>query len=712
LIQLTRNKDTVFKTEKHLRAQQIRNFISRLFLSDTSENEKAFESLCLYFHDDDIVLIYDQLTHHRGMEGVYWLVRYLVATQCPLGFEKLFCLLESDYETVREVAISGIKKLSVEIQAKFLIPKLHSAKKEAVYFAIFQLGELKIQSAVKFLLSFLKESRDERIQAVILEALAKIKDSRAFEPIEQMTYSAHAKVSQAALLAMGPFASLQTLRVIKRCIVSDNIQVRKIAYLAALRSGQEKMENTIVQGLTQETDEQLKKDIFVGVRAIKSYPLFAKILNTAIEAPDVAIRRMAQSVLRRAKSPQLLRWIRQELHKREGRSQELLLRLLSDYNQVALVQREFKEILTDFCINNRNSGSQYLDVCSPPNCPISCTNVNNSNQGHISKLIALDALSRADSSETRQFLIEIIKQNNSFSYAAAISLSHILGRDPWPVVGNMLSLDIKEMAPIIQVFLNFLLCLPEGVIIPAEIEDHVKRLKSAENSAIRYLAVKCYIRTSQKTKLEDYFRIVTTDSEGDVRKVAFQEMVCLLNEEPRGLITILFLGLRKMISFATMSRIFKVVYARDKENLEFILNSLLDWINYYQDHPQEDRMLDDVRLMSLVRNVIEKEQSLFFEFFSEQPWVERNLQLLLKILNTTSADKLKDMNVDFMAKQFHGVSKETKCEFLKFFANLPMRSPEIEKIIFESLTTEEDTALRKEITSALKAWVAKSLSCS
>jgi len=679
-MQLTLNKNPIFKTEKHLREQQIRSFISCLFLSDTAENEKAFESLCLYFHDDDIVLIYDQLTHHRGMEGVYWLVRYLVAIQCPLGFEKLFYLLESGYETVREVVGSGIKKLPTGIQAEFLIPRLHSAQREAVYFAIFQLGELKIRLAVKFLLSLLKESADEQMQVVILEALAKIKDPRAFEPIEQMTYSARAKVSQAALLAMGAFASLQTTRVIKRCIVSNNIQVRKIAYLAVLRCGQEKTEDTIVQGLTQETDEQFKKDILVAVRAIKSYPLFAKILNIALEDRAVAIRRMAQSALRRVKSPQISGWIRQELRKREGRSQELLLRLLADYTQDVLIWRTFKEIL-------------------------------DSNQGHVSKLIALDALSRVDSAATRQFLIGIIEQNNPFAYAAAISLSHILGRDPWSVIGDMLSLDIKEMSSIIQIFLNFLLCLPEGLSMPSEIEDHVKRLKTAENNAIRYLAVKCYMRTSQETKLEDYLRIVTTDNEGDVRKVALQEITRLLNEKPLGLITILSLGLRKIKFFASMSRIFKAVYVRDKENLESILNCLLDWINYYQDHPQEGRLLDDVRLMSLVRNVIEKEQSLFFELFSEQPWTERNLQLLLKILNTTSLDKLKDMNVDFMAKQFHGVSKETKCEFLKFFANLPMRNPKIEEIIFESLTTEEDTVLRKEITSALKAWVAKSLSC-
>lgn len=665
-------------SDRQLRDQQILNLMADLLVSNVQKNEKAFDSLCLCFNPQDIEFIYNQLTHRRGREGRYWLIRYLAVIQCPGGFKKLFTLLEDGDESTREAACLGVKKIVPGVQVAFLVKQLHSAKRDVVCFAIHQLGELKARPAVKSLLSLLAESKDEYIQTAILEALAKIKDVRALERIEEFTYSSHHKVQQAAFLAMGAFASLASAKVINRCQTSNNAEVRRIAYLSGLRFGGVSAEKSIVEGLTHEKDERLKMDILVALRAIKSHPLFLKILNLAIDDPSVSIRTMARSVLRRVKSQRILKWLREKLRTANGGRREWLLRLLVDYSQDVFIQREFRKIL----------------ACSPD---------------PVSRLIALEALSGMDSLEIRQLLVKIIKEDNPFSYAAAISLSRVLTLEHGPVVDDMLSLDIRKMSPIIQIFLNFLLCLPDHLTLPPTTADHVKRLLNTEDNSIRFLAVKCYARTNQETRLQEYFRLVTTDKEANIRNVAFQEMVSFLNNDPQGLISLLTWSLKASKSFSLTHRLFKIVYAREKEILQLIINSLLDLINYYQTHPQEGRMLDDVRLMSLVRSLIGKEQALFLDLLRGRPWTDRNLLLLLKILNTTPLDRLSTMDIDFMAEQFNETAKEIKCEFLKIFANLPTRSPAIEEIIFKSLTAEEDVALRKEITSTLKAWVARSL---
>jgi len=678
---LNQKRNMPFQSDRYIRDKQISNLLQALFLSDVIESEKAFDGLCFYFNEHDIKVVCSQLAYRHGMEGMYWLIRYLVTIQCPMAFEKLFSLLESDDETIREAVCLGIKKLPVDIQAEFLLKNLSSDKKEAVYFAVSQLGELKIQRAVGPLLSHLAEKNDKQLQLTILNALGKIRAARSFFAVEQLTYSDNKKIRQAAFMAVGAFAATHGTMVIKRCLTSENSDVRKIAYLTILRSGKENAEKYVVSGLAQEQDIKLKLDILITIREIKSYQLFSAVLSMATQDPSLTLRTMAASAIRRVKSVRMRGWILREIHSEKKSPREFLLRLLSEYTEAIAIQAEFEKILTH-------------------------------SQDQVIKLIALDAIGYGLCHTARPLLLEMVKRNDDFSYAAAVSLSRMLTLEDFSIVEQILQLDHKEHSLTIQIFLNFLLCLPKGKVLPDTIAGKVNQLTNSDNISIRYLAVKCYAEVWQERELKKYFGIAALDKHVDIRKVAFRAMADHLSEKPYSLVTILSLGLKNPRFFLLCSRLFKTVYMRNTENFQLILQYLLQRINYFQDHPQEGRLLDDVRLMSLIRNLIVKEKFLFFELWREQSWNKRNLFILIKILNATPLGELNGLDVDFMAQQFKDAALETKCEFLRFFANLSNRGPAVEKIIFEALTAEQDAVLRKEITSVLKTWMTRSLTYS
>ncbi len=650
--------------------------LSKLLDAQWQGREEIFTSLCFYFKDYDIETIYRELFRRGDVESIYWLIRYLVFIERPLGFEKLFLLAQDENEIIRKEAASGIARISDRAGEELFLRVMKGRWKDGICFAAGHLGKLRQSRAVIPLLDALeKYSGDEKICLSIIKALGNLRDKRSLSVMEQFADEEEGQVQQEALIALSKITDGFHLKYLRRWLHSDNRRIKEQLYLTLLRQKDKRWEKYIAGGLLREKDESLKSIVLLSLRQIRTEELLRVVFELAASDPSLKVRMMAQSFLREAKSRSHFKWfVRQEGKSPPGRK-ALLFTLLAEYTDEPVTFEIFRQTFL-------TSRDEKL------------------------KLMALRSCGSVKDGRPIPFLMKIIKEDDSYCYAAAISLSDKITPEQWPLVEEILSLTPDRRGLCIQVFLKFLLRIPYGYAFPDGIIKKVDDLAAADSPDIRYLVTRCLSRFHKTETMDRLLRIAGDDRESSVRTAAIEGLIEIVDRYPTVLIPILQQGIHKKMLLPGINRILKGIKG-SAQNFKPILETLLTLIGKHLYPSGEYRKMnrDSRRGMVLLRHHIIKQKQVFLQYLANTRMEDQDLWVLVKVMNATDICRMRGACVDFMARHYKKASLLTKVECLEFFGKMRVKSVCVENAVFEDLSCQTHEVLEKQVQMTVAGWI-------
>ncbi len=673
----TLEKSFGLNSAQGIREKQIRIFTQDL-LSVEGNNEDTLWRLSLYSRKDDIKAVKHYLTRSLEVQGLYWFVQYLASIETQDGILELFNLIDHENKAVREVACLGIVKVAQDIQMEFLIRKLDSSYQDVVCFAAAQLAKNKNPLAVEALIKAFKKTMDGQVQLAIIEALGQLKDERSLPFLEEVSGLENKRLRETALWAISQMAIEGNRSLIYKCMASSNYKVREAVYLTILKQPTRFSEQFIVEALEEEPEQQLKVRVLAAIRGVKTKSLLKAILNLATDGEPKHLRNLARAVLKRGRSDLVFKGLWQAFKRATAGRKHVLLRLLTDYSEYAQVRGLLKHIV--------------LYTRDP-----------------VQKFIVIDAMGKYKLAEYKNVLLRIMEEGNHYSFAAVTAYLNSNPLD-WPFMLKYLKARNKRQLPLRHCVLNHILSLQGDFHLPIEIRDQIRTFLKAETLTLRYLAIRCLARFKEESVVEDLWGAYRTENEQSIRHALAVEITQIFKKNIQQLVQFLQMVWGKEKFFGILLKIFRQMTISSRGDLAAVAQKLVELVDYLKKPKKSFRLLDELRLMSLLRCLIRKQPVLFVGILATGHFSDRQLFTLLRALNF-SRDALAagDYNFDFMARLYQTASRDTRREFLKFFSAHKNKSGLMEDVIFRALVVEEDGLLREETANVFQGWLSRSM---
>lgn len=651
--------------ERDLKEAGIRQQIRRLLGQEALHWEDAFEALCLRFADDEIELIARELTA-GGAQGIYWLIRYLVRIERPLGFEKLRALASGPDDFVRAEALSGIAQVSADPRLELVLRLLASGRKDCLLFAARQLGRLRRPRAVLPLIAALDESSDEEVQVALLEALAKHPDARPFRALERWATQGTGKAREEALAGLTRFADRWNQRLLKRCFASASERVREMAALAALRLGGRQAERWTAAAFEKERSPEVLMSALPAVREIRTQALFSAVLRLALHGPTPGVRMLAGSVIRKSPSLQTARRLLRAERGAAFPDRRRLIRFLFAFPEAPGVFRRLRGFA-----RSPEEGT---------------------------RLLGLEGLGRMRHPKRVPILMEAVEAGDRLSWVAALALTESMFPPRWDLIGRMLGMAGRYGGGVIQTALKYLLRLKEDQEIPESVRDQVLRLTESGPPGQRILVAEVLPRLGDRAGWERLFALAVGDPHAGVRRAAFEGLLGLVERQPDGLAALLHLADRQGRGWGVAARLFRRVPC-DPSAFEPLVGALLDRAAALRKEVGIGRPAR--RVLLLLRHQIELQRARAFAALERMSLEDSQRQLFLWTLNRSELPGLEGLRTAFLAEQFETASGPTRLEYLEFFKRHRLADLRVERAVFRVLQIERD----ERVTAKIGEWV-------
>jgi len=668
------------KTEA-ARKDAINKMIKNLLLAKDSSVNVLFNKLCLYVENKDIETIYCNLSGQADTFCIYWLVKYIVQIQKPYALDKLFELSQNQSLIIRQESRVGIKNLEKKHKINILLRLLEKTWEDNIVFAIKQLGELRVPKAVFPLISILKKhGNSDQINISALKALGELRDKSSMPILEKFADKEEGRIQEQALGSLSKFNEILDEKYIVKWLHSENLRIKEFIFLKILRRSNKKWEKYIVQGLRKERNDALKQSILTSIRNIQTLQLFNAIYNLALNDKSYRLRMLAQTLLKKIKAKKSASWIIKKWPKSNNHDKCFILRVLSYYPDEPNVFNLYKKM-----------------ILKPPSL--------SSNKNL--KLIAIEYLGRLKNTKNLSILLDIIKNDNEYDYAAAIALSNLITPSKWECIKEVLTLNTQNKELCIIVFLKFILRLPLDYQIPNFIEKMLENFSTCESEHIRHLSTRCLLHTTKSDKLYQFLKIARLDQSKKVRCAALESIIDFLNYRPQDMISFLSMGIHNPPVMPIVHKAFRDV-VRSENNYDPILRVLLKLICKKIKDNGNRMDINAYRLMIFLKHHAISQKSIFINILLKNNWKDVELWILMMVINSTDIKHLRGICIDAMADQYRKSSPRTKKEYLKFFKHMNATSRAVEKVVFDDLSQSQDHALSNNISETTSFWLTNS----
>jgi len=662
--------------EQRIREEKIRDLLVKLTSSDEAVNETAFSSLSLYFLEQDIDLVFDSLLRRSDTQSIYWLIKYLVAIERPYGFEKILLLLQNDNEAIREEAMLAVKRIDPESRGDLLIQMLFFKWDNVACFAATELGELALVKSVLPLLEALKNSKRKENNAIcIVRALGKIRDIRSFTALERLVKESSGKLQEETLFSLSKFARKVGFKYLKKCLQSHDPEIKKIAYLSIAKFKPFGWEKIIGNALLNEPNKELKLRILSSLDAIDSFWLFGIIFGLASSPAASAEKILAESVIKRLKTHKFLKWLLRLKKNLPAQKTETLLRFLSEYQQESVVFT----VLKDYYFNSTEKKF---------------------------RLLAIECMGKINDPRACAFLKEIIKEGKIFSYAASLAMRNYITKENRHLLADMLLLGQEKYLLESQVFLNFILHLPHGYFLSAQLETVIEAMLNSQVAQLRMLAVRCLEKSKDKNSLFRIMELILQEKDTLVRDSCLKSLRSLVNYDQDNLEVILRRFFKEKNLFHSVFMIFRSVQVK-KEIFDQLMAMIFE---YYR---QEREMLESnprqlSRLILLLKALTSKHKAFLMEYLYSQQLSDSERWVMMRVINLSDIYEAGGLDFDFLARQCREVNPSVKEEYIKFFRKLEHPSRAIALQVFEEFAAPLENSAREGALKTISGWLEKS----
>ncbi|MDD4899773.1 MAG: hypothetical protein PHT31_04890 [Candidatus Omnitrophica bacterium] len=662
--------------EQRIREEKIRDLLVKLTSSDEAVNETAFSSLSLYFLEQDIGLVFDSLVRRADTQSIYWLIKYLVAIERPYGFEKILMLLQNDNEAIREEAMLAVKRIEPESRGDLLIQMLFFKWEDVVCFAANELGELALVKSVVPLLEALKNSKRRENNAIcIVRALGKIRDIRSFTALERLVKESSGKLQEETLFSLSKFARKVGFKYLKKCLQSQDAEIKKIAYLSIAKFKPFGWEKIIGNALLNEPNKEIKLRILSSLDAINSFWLFGIIFDLASGPAACAEKTLAESVIRRLKTHKFLKWLLRLQKNLPAQKTGALLCFLCEYQQESAVFAMLKDYYS-------NSPEKKI------------------------RLLAIECMGKINDKNARVFLKDIIKEGSIFSYAASLALRNYITKENRYLLAEMLLLGQEKYLLESQVFLNFILHLPHEYFLSAQLETVIEAMLNSQVAQLRMLAVRCLEKSRDKNSLFRIMELILQEKDALVKDSCLKSLRYLVSYDQDNLEVVLRRFFKEKNLFSPVFMLFRSVQVK-KEIFDKLIAMILEY--YLQEREALDNNYRQLsRLILLLKALISKHKAFFMEYLSGRQLSDSQRWIMMRVVNLSDIHEAGGLDFDFLARQCREVKPSVKEEYIKFFRKLEHPSRVITLRVFEEFSAPLENPARDGALKTISGWLENS----
>ncbi|MBF0494000.1 MAG: HEAT repeat domain-containing protein [Candidatus Omnitrophica bacterium] len=657
-----------------LKNNGIKELVDNLFSGAAAERDKAFAELCFFIGDEDIDNIFVTLLARGDTESIYWLVRYLVAIEHPYGFEKLFSLVTGEKPLAKEQALYGLGKINEESKISFFAKVLAFDDPRDVRFAAKKLADTaNIKATFPLLKALERWAGEEETGVVIIRALSRVNDPRAGSQLSRIASEKKGKVQEEAFLALSALAFRISYFEIKKYLSSANPKVREIAYFVLLRQGKLFSEKVIADALKKE-GEATKTYILSNIKNIRTEELFKSVIDLMGHGSGQTVTTMARSAVKRVRSNKTLKWLISLEKRASGPEKAYILKFLSEFND-----------------NEKVAGILYGHYRQGTDMRL--------------KLTAIECLGRIKTEQTVQFLTNIIGENDVFSLEAAISLTHMADRNNFAIILKILSWDPAKYTVPIQVLLRMIMKMPETFVFPADIIERIFKLTDDGDDGVKYLAVRCLAKIKIEGRIENLLAVAAREGATVIKNSAIRSIREIMQKDPEEQMTMLLTCVGGTCKYFMLYRIMSEMET-GPENFIDVVKTLLGFICGTGLGKPKSVGLKQARFMSILRKQIDKNKMLSMDLLRYVAMSDDEEWIFMRTINSVGICHYPGLDASFMAEKYTQASADTKIEYLRFFAFLPVPGERTEELVFGALTRENDEKILKALRETVSAWLA------
>jgi hypothetical protein len=397
-----------------------------------------------------------------------------------------------------------------------------------------------------------------------------------------------------------------------------------------------------------------------------------KILDRYFNDRSQRIRMLCESVIKGTRSIKTFKWLLKYQMVCPSHERIKILRILTGFRESKTLIRMFKKIFLE-------------------------------EKEESVRITALESIGRHKTKESIEFLMKIIREGEIFSLIACESFAHMLALEDLDKVGDILALDPDKNSDALQVILNFILKIPRRITFPESIEEKILELTEARSVEVRYLAVRCLSKTHLIEKIFQLISISKLDTEPYVRKAAARSIIEIINEQPEEQMPILFMCFESRCMYFTLNRILKNIKPVETDFFK-VIKLVLRLICGEVSVGQQDISMKSLRLMAFIRSQANMNKTLFLKCLNKEIKDDKELWVMLKVLNLTDIGSLAGVNVDFLVTKYPETSQRTRVELLEFFSRLKAGRGKIEKIVFREYAIEKDKVVALKLGEVIRIW--------
>lgn len=652
---------------------QIDEILEELLSPGPAERIELLEKLLVFHRRRDIEQVYQYFMQAgvAGVASIRWLVRYLVRVGRPYAYQKIFLLAQNRNDAIREEARNGLLRIEEETRLEMLLAMLRSEYPSEVCFAVDWLGEHRVVAAVPHLLDLYRQSSDEVIPTRIVRAFGNMRHIEALVALEQLLPDTDEKMERAVLFSLSRLAEGRLQKTLPVWLKADSPRLRSLAAYKILGKRGRNWERLAAAELASEERPEIKIELLSAVVHIETEHLLEVVLRLALSDPSDRVRQLGQSVVRQHRSHRLLEWLLKFAPHCPKEQMAPLLRILSDYKDTRVVEL----ILRQF------------ERSSDP----------------VLKLAILQILGEIGDRRALGMLQDLVFGDRDYSPAAAIALSHVIDLQDTDFICRVLE-DGTEPLEFARDCLLHLLAGYEGTEVMSDrLQQAVAARLADARLQTRYLAVGAFAATGRSDRVERLIDLFLSDLEKEVRRAALRAIEGMAEKEQRTVTQLLLLGEREP-RVLTIVRAFFAWCTIEQVDLRAVVRQIVVALESGEGRGEREVQR---RLLAILRFIMRKHPARFMTLLNEEKWSDREISLLLSLLNRTALYSYPGLDIRFMIDQFASRPFDVQLEMVRFFSRFTGDLSEVERVVFSTFRSTSDAALLARLERLIGDWIGR-----
>jgi len=112
-----------------------------------------------------------------------------------------------------------------------------------------------------------------------------------------------------------------------------------------------------------------------------------------------------------------------------------------------------------------------------------------------------------------------------------------------------------------------------------------------------------------------------------------------------------------------------------------------------------------VNILVFMKNFVSKQKAAFLKILTLEEYSDDSRWVMMKVLNSSDISEYTGININNMAEHYKKATKDTKIEYLKFFAKMSYITKQITDTLLYDLSIEKDELVLSKLNDVITVWL-------